>query len=182
MGEDPVWPDKPGKRIFAYLKPFPELAALLAFLNRINMPTLAYIPGFDRSTKEKIGSAWLEFADRPLNMEKVASQCDLAILNGTHHTTAQLLFAGKPTLHFPLYLEQYLTAHKITQLGVGLYVPEPGDMEKKVLLLLNSAAHAQAAASFSIRNKARSQGNLQESLVSFLEDLLTGGNDSLLQG
>ena len=153
MGEDPVWPDKPGKRVFAYLKPFPALAALLALFKKLNMPTLAYIPGLDRSTKEKIGSPWLKFVDRPLNMEKVASQCDLAILNGTHYTTAQLLFAGKPTLHFPLYLEQHLTARKIEQLGVGLYVSRSEEMEARLGLMVDSDFYSGKAKAFSERYK-----------------------------
>jgi UDP:flavonoid glycosyltransferase YjiC (YdhE family) len=72
-------------------------------------------------------------------MERVAAECDLGILNGTHTTTANLLVAGKPTLHFPLYLEQHLTAQKVEELGAGFCVTtaSPENVRTKLSLLLN---------------------------------------------
>jgi hypothetical protein len=144
IGEEPMWPDVPGKRIFAYLKPFPALPSLLALLNESKMPTLAYIPGLSRRMREKYASPALCFVDRPLNMERVAAECDLGILNGTHTTTANLLMAGKPTLHFPLYLEQHLTAQKVEELGAGFCAAGlgVGDIQTKLDLLLKSDSRA----------------------------------------
>jgi hypothetical protein len=155
IGEDPVWPDVPGKRVFAYLKPFPALPSLLDLLHRLEAPTLAYIPGLSPKVREKYLSSSLHFVDGPLNMERVAAKCDLGILNGTHTTTVNLLMAGKPTLHFPLYLEQHLTAHRVEQLGAGLSAAglKPRELDEKLKVMLASDTYGEKAAIFSERCK-----------------------------
>jgi UDP:flavonoid glycosyltransferase YjiC (YdhE family) len=50
------------------------------------------------------------------------ADADFAILNGTHATTVAALLAGKPTLHFPQVLEQWILAHRVAELGAGTAV------------------------------------------------------------
>jgi UDP:flavonoid glycosyltransferase YjiC (YdhE family) len=50
------------------------------------------------------------------------ADADFAILNGTHATTIAALLAGKPTLHFPLFLEQWLFATRLCELSAGQLV------------------------------------------------------------
>jgi spore coat polysaccharide biosynthesis predicted glycosyltransferase SpsG len=171
IGEAPVWPDKPGKRIFAYLKPFPPLPSLLSLLNTINTPTLVYIDRLDPKLKEKHASPALRFVDKPLNMDRVAGECDLGILNGTLNSTANLLMAGKPTLHFPLYLEQHLTAQKVEQLGAGLSDPslQPKEMETKLNLLLNFDSYSEKARSSFSRYQGPSLMEQKQRLNAFVD-------------
>jgi hypothetical protein len=113
------------------------------------------------------------FVDRPLNMERVAAECDLGILNGTHTTTANLLMAGKPTLHFPMYLEQTLTACRIEQLGVGLSAAAlaPQALDEKLKLMLGSASCGKKAHTYSelCRNSAWRKERLMELVQSTLD-------------
>jgi hypothetical protein len=174
IGENPVWPDVPGQKVFAYLKPAPALPSLLALLNGVKTPTLAYIPGLDREIREKHASPTLRFVDKPLNIEKVAAQCDLGILNGTHTTTANLLMAGKPTLHFPLYLEQHLTAHKIEQLGAGLSGAglKPQELDEKLKFMLSSVSYGDKTNTFSERYWNAERRN--HGLVGLVQSTLDG--------
>ncbi len=177
VGIDPVWPEGSGKKVFAYLKPFPTLPALFTLLTKLNLRTIAYIPGVDQGTKEKFASPALRFADKPLNMDKVTKECDLAILNGTHYTTAQLLMAGKPTLHFPLYLEQMLTAHKVEQIGAGLSAPtlKPAEIEEKLNQLLHSGSFAEKAKAFSMRYENEDERILQGRLGTLVQKMINNG-------
>jgi hypothetical protein len=58
-------------------------------------------------------------------------------------------------LHFPLYLEQHLTAQKVEELGAGFCVPTPSpdDMETKLNLLLNFDSCGQKLRSLYSRNQ-----------------------------
>ena len=96
FGQPPDWPHGRGKRIFAYLKPFPALGELLHMLNGLPTPTLIYSPGLDPRLRTACRSPTVRFTDAPIEMARAARECDLAILNGTHATTVAMLLAGKP--------------------------------------------------------------------------------------
>ena len=97
-------------------------------------------------------SPTLRFADQPINMAKATAECDLAILNGTHGATAQILLAGKPSLHFPLFLEQGLLADNVARLGAGLVAaPDREDFHTRLNQLLRSPSYAVAARQFAQR-------------------------------
>lgn len=174
IGEDPVWPDVPGKRIFAYLKSFPALSSFLSLINKLTTPTLAYIPGLAPSVRAKYATPALRFVDRPLNMERVTAECDLGILNGTHTTTANLLMAGKPTLHFPLYLEQHLTAQKIEGLGAGLSDPtrQRDKIETKLNLLLEVDSYGEKARKFLSQYKGKEPGMQRQRIVALVDGIV----------
>ena len=119
----PDWPHGSGQRIFAYLKPFPALPALLGFLNQLRQPTLICADGVDRKIQDHFRSETLQFTSAPPELTEVSRQCDLAILNGTHASTATMLLAGKPVLQIPITGEQFLTAQRTTALGCGPSAP-----------------------------------------------------------
>jgi hypothetical protein len=122
-GAVPDWPGCAGQRIFAYLKPFPALSELLAFLNKTRHPTLVWADGIDRGIQDRFRSETVQFAAEPPDLWQVSRQCDLAILNGTHASTATMLLAGKPVMQIPITGEQFLTAQRTTALGCGPSVP-----------------------------------------------------------
>jgi len=85
-------------------------------------------------------------------MAKAAVACDLAILNGTHGATAQILLAGKPSLHFPLFLEQGLLGENVARLGAGLVAaPDREDFHARLDQLIRSPGYAAAARQFAQR-------------------------------
>ncbi len=149
-GKTPIWPEGDGKKIYAYLKPFPALAKLLTCLNRLRYPTLVYMDGNNADLQERFRSATLRFEDQPLDLQLVGKHCDLAILNGTHGTAVSMLLAGKPVLHLPFFLEQALTSASVVRIGAGLSAPlaRPRQIVQQLGRLLSSERYAEAAGRF----------------------------------
>ena len=152
-GAAPVWPPGDGKKVYAYLKPFPARGSLLALLSELRCPTLVYLDRSDPKLQKRFQSSTLSFARRRLDPAEVAQQCDLAILNAGHGTTAAMLMAGKPILQLPIYLEQTLNAAATARLGAGLSagVTRPEEIAVKLMALLCSEDHAEAARRFAGR-------------------------------
>jgi hypothetical protein len=126
LATEPVWPDAEGPKVFVYLKPFRGLRAILDELARRQLPSLVYIGGpFDSARWD---DSSVRISSKPLNMREAASQCDLAILNAGHGTTAAMLLAGVPLLQLPIQTEQYHNAEASARLGAGLRV-DLGDQD-----------------------------------------------------
>jgi hypothetical protein len=119
-GQSIDWPSGRGPKIFAYLKPFAALNNLLDHLVCRRLPTVIYGPTIDRQTQDRYRCPTLRFAERPVELGLAGRQCDIAILNATHGTTASMLLAGKPLLLIPLYLEQQISADNVARMGAGL--------------------------------------------------------------
>jgi UDP:flavonoid glycosyltransferase YjiC (YdhE family) len=150
MGQPPRWPEGKGKRIYAYLKNFKTLPALLRSLQQLQTPTLIYAPEVPQHIKHKFACNTLHFSEQPLDLDKTASSCDLAIAHATHGTCTTFLLAGKPLLLLPLYLEQRLVSDNIVRLGAGVAAPQlhPEGMGKKLHELLANPGYGEAARAF----------------------------------
>src|SRR5439155_11684352 len=122
-GEAPQWPDGSGKRAFAYLKATPSAGDVLNALRRTGCPTLAYLDGATPAQRKRLRSKTLNIADKRVNVPRAAAECDLAVLNGGHGATAEILLAGKPILAGPLVLEQQMTGEALRRLGAGESAP-----------------------------------------------------------
>ncbi len=129
FGKAPLWPDGRGKRIYAYLKPFPSLPQLLDQFRRSGCPTIVYCDGIPPQLQIHCQSSNLRFENEPLDMSQVGRECDLAVLNANHGTAVAILLAGKPSLQIPIFLEQALLAKAIIRLGAGLGA-SPGDAQQ----------------------------------------------------
>ncbi len=128
------------------------MPALLAHLNELGHPCLVYVPELPVEVRQWYMSSTVRFADQPVNMATAAVECDLAILNGTHGATAQILLAGKPSLHFPLFLEQGLLADNVARLGAGLVAaPDREDFHARLNQLIRSPDYTDAARQFAQR-------------------------------
>jgi hypothetical protein len=116
----PRWPGGVGKRVFAYLKASRALPHILHDLRESRCPTLAFVEGVSAGAlRHRFDCPSMSFEDRPVDLRLVAPQCDLAVLNGGHGVTAEMLLACKPILQVPLMLEQALTAEAVRRLGAG---------------------------------------------------------------
>lgn len=149
----PQWPRGEGQRIFAYLRLFDALPALLTSLRDSGQPTLIYMPQQPQDVTAQFEGGNLHFSAVPLDMDAVTQQCDFAILHAGHGVTAALLLAGKPMLLLPLHLEMLLTARAVAALGAGLVAPEmkPAGMQQKLARLLQEPAFGTAARDFAER-------------------------------
>lgn len=65
----------------------------------------------------------MRLAPRRVDLAAVGRECDLAVLNGGHGATAEMLLAGKPVVTIPLALEQRLMGDVVARLGAGLVAP-----------------------------------------------------------
>jgi spore coat polysaccharide biosynthesis predicted glycosyltransferase SpsG len=175
VGEKPLWPDGQGEKIFAYLKPFPTLPSLLSTLIKLKAPSIVYINRISDKLKRQFSSSpTLRFTDKLQDLSKIAAQCDFAILNATLHTTINLLLSGKPALHLPLYLEQWLTGHHVANVGAGINEPtlKPDEMAKKLDMLIKSDSYTKAAQEFSNRYKHMNAENQNDKILALIFNML----------
>ena len=154
-GCEPQWPGASGTRIFAYLKPFPALAKLLAALAQLGQSTLVYLSSVERQFAERHSTASLKIVTQPVDMEQVRRQTDCAILHGGHGSTLAMLLAGKPILQLPLQTEQAITSVLVEKLGAGAWANpiEPSDEFPQIVgrFLQNLGAYSSAAQQFAAR-------------------------------
>jgi hypothetical protein len=173
FGKSFVWPAGNGKRIYAYLKPFPELPTLLGLLAGSGQPTIVYAAGIDEAMQRRFTTATLRFENEPLDMRQVGEQCDWAILNGNHGTLVALLMAGKPALHVPIHVEQALLVNAVLRMGAGLGASpaDPRHIEAQFRQMLADTSCAAAAQAFAARHSGFDAARQIAEMVERLEDL-----------
>lgn len=178
MGKGVNWPAGAGTRIFAYLKPFPELDLLLQTLGELGQPTLIFGQGFPGDLIRKHARPHLRFESEALNLPQVASECDLAIINGNHGTGASLLLAGKPCLLLPLFMEQLIFAKKAEQMGAGraLLKSEGAKMPECLREMLRNSAYRTAAQGFARRYEGFRPGQQLAELATRMEQAIQRRN------
>ena len=150
-GSRPAWPEGPGKRVFAYLKPFNTLPPLLETLAQTGHSTLIYMSRQDgpRQTDD----SRLRYADAPVDLKQAVKESDLIICHSGHGTISTALLGGKPLLLLPLNIEQRMLAARVTGMGAGLAAPAlaPEGMREKFLRLLAEPTFTAAARAFAER-------------------------------
>lgn len=152
-GDQVPWPIVDGPRVFAYLKPFPELPKLLEQLQRRQIPTLIYGPSLPSEMATHYGSRGLRFTQHAIDPTYIARTAALAITNAGHGLALEMLLAGVPLLCFPLFLEQYIVARNVEATGAGkICSPWGTDRIARVLdALLDAPSHTKAAKDFARR-------------------------------
>jgi hypothetical protein len=177
VGESPQWPEGDGRRVFAYLKPFPTLPFLLAELARFRFPTIIYAAGLPGELIERFQTPTIRYEQQPVNMEEVAGQSDVAILNATHASVYQMLRGGTPLLNIPLNLEQSLNADNVAQMGAGVWVDGRAcqDFATPLLNLLSEPEYAAAAAKFAERYADLDPQQQLSRAMQHINDLLPPG-------
>jgi len=179
-GKAPRWPGGRGPKIYAYLKDFPALAELLGAVKELGCPAIVVVDGISREVVEKFRCGHIAFAREALDMQGVANECDLAILNAGHGTTAALLLAGKPVLLLPLYLEQIMLASAVRRMGAGLWASNRNGAQivGRLRNMLEEAGRTQgsplqgAAAAFARRYAGVDPLKENEAIVAGLESLM----------
>ncbi len=175
-GGVPRWPDGVGKKVFAYLRPFPALDDVLRFLNDRRVPTVAYIEGVAGPWAERFASSTLRLEEKRLDISIVGRECDLAILNGNGGTTAAMLLAGRPSLQIPINLEHELNARAVERMGAGLSagVHDGGAIVKKLEALIDSENFGRGARDFAERHASFDAARLRERMCERIDAMLAG--------
>jgi len=149
-GSSVTWPRASGKKVYAYLKNFPALGALLDHLRERALPTLVFADGVPPELRERYSGATLSFATKRPDMKQIAAECDVAILNANHATSAALLLACKPLLQLPIYLEQGIFAAATCRLGAAVQasIEQPDEVTANFAKLLDDQSYGDAARRF----------------------------------
>ena len=124
------------------------LPALIDVIQRRGWSTILHCAGLGSAAARRFESHNLRIETRPVDLNLAARECDIAVLNGTHGTTAKFLLAGKPMLQLPVYLEQVLLSMAVIRAGaaVGVRHREPKSFESCLDRALTDATVAAAAA------------------------------------
>jgi hypothetical protein len=119
-GKSPIWPQYTGSKLFVYLKPHAGVTPLLHNLGSRDFCVIAYCDPPPADLQPELLSSNVRIENEPLNLEQVASECDIGLILGGHGATTTFLLAGKPLLIIPVVLEQALTGERVAELGAGL--------------------------------------------------------------
>ncbi|HEX5393323.1 MAG TPA: hypothetical protein VFW68_08580, partial [Rhodocyclaceae bacterium] len=163
------WPDMPGKRVFAYLRPeVAQWKLILQGLQGLGVPTVVYFPNLPPHARARYESAHLRFADQPVDLGKATVEADVAITYSSLSTTTAFLLAGKPLLLMPSHLEQFLLARRVAQMGAGMVAnPEqpPTDFLPLLRELIENDGYRENAAAFAAKYAAFNQDAVMANLV-----------------
>jgi UDP:flavonoid glycosyltransferase YjiC (YdhE family) len=173
-GVDPQWPPGTGKRVFAYLKSFDTLSALLTTLRDAGHPTLIYLGKGADDIRRSFEGGNLAFSDRPVDLRAAVAAADLVVCHSGHGTVSAALLAGKPLLLLPLNMEQRMLSARVMEAGAGLAAPAlaPEGMRQKFQRLTAEPAFTEAARAFAERYAALKVETIPERFAALAERLI----------
>lgn len=172
MGVVANWPHNKGPRAIAYLRPFRGLPEFIRALDSARIATLLYCPGLDRRA---VGAtSYVHLVDQPIDLRHAARFADVAILNGTHASTAEMLLSGVPLLQLPLHMEQQLVAYRSSVLGASLTAEllTPTAAIRQVCQLIEDAEFRRSARGFAERYRHLDTRLTCEEIVNRIEHSL----------
>lgn len=115
-----AWPNKRGKKVFAYLRPsIPGLEHLLGALKEQSANVLCVIPGISAAIAGAFRRQGLTILNHPVSLQTLLPTADLVVASGAG-TVSEALLAGIPLLMTPQFVEQALLARRVEALGAGV--------------------------------------------------------------
>lgn len=173
-GVPPSWPAMAGRRVFAYLKPFRTLPALLATLRDAGHPTLIYIGKGAEDLRRQFEGDNLAFSDKPVDLGTAVAESELVICHSGHGTVSSALLAGKPLLLLPLNMEQRMLSARVMQAGAGLAAPalSAEGMRDKLVRLMAEPAFSLAAGGFAERHASHEVETIPARFAALAERLI----------
>lgn len=169
-----AWPGGTGKRVFAYLKPFENLPALLKTLQEAGHPTLIYLGKGSDAARRQFQGGNLAFSERPVDLNAAVAKADLVVCHSGHGTISAALLKGRPLLLLPLNMEQRMLSARVMEMGAGLAAPAlaPEGMRQKFQRLLAEPAFTEAARGFAERHAGFEVQGIPGRFVTLVERLL----------
>ncbi len=175
-GDDAVWPDGSGPRVFAYLKAsHAGVREVLEALLRRGCRVLCYLPEVAGGGPAPVQHPLLRYAARPVSMAQVLDTCELVVCHAGEATVSQSLLAGRPLLLLPTALESFLMARRVARMGAGINAmagPEPRDWDGAVRALLDTPGYRDAARAFAARHAGFEASRQAEALADRFEEML----------
>ena len=179
-GKAPPWPAGSGPRIYVYLKDCPALPNVLRWLAGSGNPALAYVDTANAKLIEEVKSPTLRIEREPLDMKRVADECECAILHAPHGTTAAMLLAGRPLMMLPVFLEQALMATAVCRMGAGVQSPaaDAGGVVARLEKFVSGVdGYAPAAQAFAAKYAGYDPVESNERVLDGIEEILSRSND-----
>ena len=174
----PAWPAGDGPRIFAYLNgDYRHIDAALAALAASGARCVAFLLGAP-ALREKHRGPNIVFSEALLDVDRAASECDLAVCHANLGTVIEVLRRGKPLLLLPMDLEKFLLSRNVERLGAGQTVNPDGpapDIAGTLGRLLQDGRHAAAARAFAARHREPPVDTIVQRAVERIESLAAGG-------
>lgn len=176
-GVAPVWPEGGKRKVFAYLHPYKQIPALLKTLAAGNISSIIYAPEVQQAIKKKFQNERMLFSPKPLDVRRVAAECDVAITNGTFGTTAAFLLYGKPVLAIPTNLERVMVVRRVVGLGAGIGVQpnQPEKLRPALRALFSSDRFVKAARAFGEKYQHLNLEWQTQQMLERIERLLPAG-------
>lgn len=175
MGQQIAWPEGAGKRVFVYLEPHGrDFLKVLETITALGLIAIICAAGIADKLRRKFASARIIISDKPLRLDTLLKDCDLAIGYAGHGMTAGMLLAGVPMLLLPNHLERFLLASRIQSLGAGITVnPDapPPDYVSVFRALLETPGYRQSARRFAKKYAAYDQDQQRDKIVARIEDI-----------
>lgn len=119
-GQNVPWPGGNGKRIFAYLRPFPELGLVLDGLRDCGSQTIAVVPGIDQELCDRYSGSNISITSQTAALRLILTKAELVVSHTGHGLTSAALLAGVPTLAIPTQIEQMMLMRTIERIGTGI--------------------------------------------------------------
>lgn len=119
-GDAPDWPAGTNPKVLGYLRPdYPGLPALLTALNEQPVRALIYLPVGDQPLPVQ-PAPHVHLHDRPLDLSRLAPQCDVAVSYASIGFVSELLAHGKPLLLAPPFVQHAMIAQRLILAGAGV--------------------------------------------------------------
>jgi UDP:flavonoid glycosyltransferase YjiC (YdhE family) len=168
------WPAGSGKRVLLYLKKTtPQLDSIIRVLAASPHRVAAFIPDLEPARRDLLRGGARIVSERPMRLAGLLEGCDLFISMGGNVSVGALM-SGVPQLVLPGQYEQYITAHRHEQLGVGLWLkPEAtqAQISEAIQRLLGSPRFMTAARAFPRRYPDYSPAEQQRRIVHRIEEI-----------
>lgn len=160
QGQKPQWPAGNGPKIFAYLRPFKDLPAVLTALQKSSTRVIVRVGNVSQGKLKSFERPGMVITDQSVHMGEAARSCDAFINYASNGNTVEMLLAGKPGLLFPSNVEGQLTVRRLLQMGAGITPPIKGsfNVSEAIRRMVEDSALHSAAQGFAQRyaNKNRS--------------------------
>lgn len=173
-GKKPQWPALPGKRIYAYLRPFDYLESILKSIRASNQPTIVYSNAINQDLIKEYQSDNIHFESELLDLQLVAEQSDFAITYASHDTCVQLLLAGCPVLMIPLQKEQHILTTQAVKTGacLGALPFQKEQILTAMNQLANDTSYKSVAMALSEKYAANNDRSAQKKAADIITALL----------
>ena len=184
VGEVLDWPDVPGPKVFAYLRPRrPESVEAIRALAELGWPTVVACPGTPDSILGTLNPniSSLRMTSCLVDIGHAARVADLAVNHAGAGLTNAFLLAGKPLAMLPDGLESKLIADRVVAMGAGVILSESGPGSPSYTATLRSLAESKTASAaarhFAVAHADHRQDDLTRKVAARCRELTTKKND-----